>query len=114
MHEMFLNTYHVNVPYKVYWSIFTQESGLPPSDTYSICDTLAIKINHPERSIEESKKLETEKRSDSVSMFAYHEGDGRKGSNEVTSMLLTYVNNNNQPLDNLVLISDSCCGQNNN
>ncbi|KAJ8896344.1 hypothetical protein PR048_001688 [Dryococelus australis] len=49
--------------------------------------------------------------SDSVTMFTYHEGDG---NNEVTSMLLTYINNNNEPLDNLVLISDSCCGQNKN
>ncbi|KAJ8872983.1 hypothetical protein PR048_026599 [Dryococelus australis] len=52
--------------------------------------------------------------SDSVTMFAYHEGDGRKGNNEVTSMLLTYINNNNEPLDNLVLIGDSSCGQNKN
>ncbi|KAJ8892700.1 hypothetical protein PR048_005281 [Dryococelus australis] len=50
--------------------------------------------------------------SDSVSMFTYHEGDGRKGSNEMKSMLLTYINNNNEPLGNLVLISDNCCGQN--
>ncbi|KAJ8885977.1 hypothetical protein PR048_012183 [Dryococelus australis] len=54
--------------------------------------------------------------SDNVTVFTYHEGDGTKGSNEVTSMLLTYINNNNEPLDNLVLIliSDSCCGQNKN
>ncbi|KAJ8874078.1 hypothetical protein PR048_024919 [Dryococelus australis] len=49
---------------------------------------------------------------ESVTMFTYHEGDGRKGSNEVTSMLLTYTNNKNEPLDNFVLISDSFCGQN--
>ncbi|KAJ8892471.1 hypothetical protein PR048_005051 [Dryococelus australis] len=47
-------------------------------------------------------------------MFTYHEGDGRKGSNEVTSLLLTFINHNNEPLDNLVLISDSSCGQNKN
>ncbi|KAJ8896343.1 hypothetical protein PR048_001687 [Dryococelus australis] len=50
MHEMFLNTYQVNVPYKVYWN------------TCSICDTLAMKINNPEYSTEERKKLETERK----------------------------------------------------
>ncbi|KAJ8893584.1 hypothetical protein PR048_006184 [Dryococelus australis] len=63
---MFLNTYHVNVPYKVYWSIFTQEFnikfGFPRLYTCSICDTLALKINNPECSTEKRKKLETEKR----------------------------------------------------
>ncbi|KAJ8894664.1 hypothetical protein PR048_007328 [Dryococelus australis] len=51
---------------------------------------------------------------DSVTMFTYQEGDGRKDSNEVTSMLLTYINSNDEPLDNLVLISDNCCRQNKN
>ncbi|KAJ8878364.1 hypothetical protein PR048_018941 [Dryococelus australis] len=125
---MFLNSYHVNVPYKVYWNIS------------SICDTFAIKINNPECSTEERKKLETEKKkkkvhllraeafrkkkkvfrrqaragSDSVTLMFTYERDGRKDTNEVTSMLLTYTNNNNEPLDNLVLISDSCCGRNKN
>ncbi|KAJ8887489.1 hypothetical protein PR048_013704 [Dryococelus australis] len=44
--------------------------------------------------------------SDSVTMFTYHEGDGRKGSNEVTSMLLTYINNKNN------LWINFCHGQN--
>ncbi|KAJ8879840.1 hypothetical protein PR048_020457 [Dryococelus australis] len=133
-HEMLLNKYHVNVPYRVYWN------------TCYICDTLAIKINNPECSTEERNKkkkfrkqaragdivclsfdcmqdlplphLKTNavfySRSDSVTMFTYHEGDGRKGSNEVTSMLLTYINNNNEPFDNFVLISDCYCGQNKN
>ncbi|KAJ8884380.1 hypothetical protein PR048_016237 [Dryococelus australis] len=47
-------------------------------------------------------------------MFTYHQGDGRKDSNEITSVLLTYINNSNGPLHNLVLISASCCGQNKN
>ncbi|KAJ8876274.1 hypothetical protein PR048_024184 [Dryococelus australis] len=67
MLEMFLNTYHVNVLYKVYWSILTQKFnikfGFPRSDTCSICDTLATKINNPECSTEEREKLETEKKS---------------------------------------------------
>ncbi|KAJ8890299.1 hypothetical protein PR048_009807 [Dryococelus australis] len=131
-----------NVLYKEYWSMFTQafniKFGFPRSGTCSICDTLAIKINNPECSTEERKKLETETKvqnlplphlktnavfiavncgtmclvlmtwgSDSVTMFTYHEGDGRKGSNK-------YINNNNEPVDNLVLIRDSCCGQNKN
>ncbi|KAJ8890652.1 hypothetical protein PR048_010161 [Dryococelus australis] len=159
---MLLNTYHVNVTYKVYWSIFTQEFdikfGFPRSDTCSISDTL-----NPECSNEERKKLETEKKkkkkqllkaeafrkkifrrqaragnivylsfsymqnlplphlktnahnvfgvhdlgSDSVTMFTYHDGDGRKGNNKATSMLLTYINNSNEPLDNFILIDFS-------
>ncbi|KAJ8867044.1 hypothetical protein PR048_032906 [Dryococelus australis] len=153
---MFLNAYHVNVPYNVYSSIFTQEFnikfGFPRSNTCSICDILAIKINNSECSTEKRKKLETEKKgkrksyivdklglvilcenkfrfyshqlwcnvfgaydlgSDSVTMFTYNDGGGRKGSNEVRYMLLTYINNNNEPLDNLVLISDNICGQKN-
>ncbi|KAJ8891417.1 hypothetical protein PR048_003945 [Dryococelus australis] len=137
MHEMFLNTYHIIVPYKVYWSTFIQEFNIkfrfPRSDTCSICDTLAIKINNPECCTEKRKKLETELKyfvdklglvilcenkcrfyshrlwrnmfcvhdlgSDGVTMFTYHEGDGRKGRNKLTSMLLTYINHNNETVD---------------
>ncbi|KAJ8882451.1 hypothetical protein PR048_014259, partial [Dryococelus australis] len=166
---MFLNTYHINLPYKVYWSIIIQEFNIklkfPRSETCSICDTFALKINNPEKKLEIEKKVHLLKAesfrkkkkkfrrqaragnivcssfdymenlpllnlktnasstvvfgvhdlgSDRVTMFTYHEGDGRKGSNKVTSTLLTYINNNNEPLDNLVLISDSCCVQNKN
>ncbi|KAJ8885408.1 hypothetical protein PR048_011605 [Dryococelus australis] len=52
--------------------------------------------------------------SDSVTMFTYHEGDGKNGGDKVTYMLLNYINNNKEPLNVLVLISDGCCGQTKN
>ncbi|KAJ8898049.1 hypothetical protein PR048_003409 [Dryococelus australis] len=127
MHEMFLNTYHVNVPYKVYWSIFTQEFnikfGFSRSGTCSICDTLAMKINNLNL-LKRGKSLKQKIKVHLLNIEAFRKrkifcrqalaGDGRKGSNEVTSMLLTDINNNNEPLDNCVLISDNCCGKNKN
>lgn len=41
MHQHFLGLYHINVPYKSYWSIFNTFNihfGYPRSDTCAICD----------------------------------------------------------------------------
>lgn len=53
---------------------------------------------------------------DSVTMYRYCENEGRKGPNEVTSMLLDYLKNIpiEKLTDELVLISDGCPGQNKN
>nr|XP_022906884.1 uncharacterized protein LOC111418579 [Onthophagus taurus] len=49
-----------------------------------------------------------------VTMYTYHEGVGKKGSNDMTSMLLHYINSNEFTFKRLVLISDGCPGQNKN
>lgn len=50
-----------------------------------------------------------------VTMFTYHECDAKKGANEVTTLLFRYLRDLNGDLpEHLVLISDSCCGQNKN
>lgn len=51
--------------------------------------------------------------SNEAAMYTYTEDQAKKGSNDVTSMLLNYFNNNDL-CRNLVLISDSCPGQNKN
>jgi hypothetical protein len=49
-----------------------------------------------------------------AAMYTYHEGQAKKGANEVTSMLLHYLNNRALPSRNLVLFRDGCPGQNKN
>ncbi|CAH1380009.1 unnamed protein product, partial [Tenebrio molitor] len=49
-----------------------------------------------------------------AAMYTYHEGQAKKGANEVTSMLLHYLNNRALPSRNIVLFSDGCPGQNKN
>jgi hypothetical protein len=49
-----------------------------------------------------------------AAMYTYHEGQAKKGANEVTFMLLHYLNNRALPSRNLVLFSDGCPGQNKN
>lgn len=49
-----------------------------------------------------------------ATMYSYHEGQARKGTNEVTSMLLHYLNNIDLPCRNLILFSDGYRGQNKN
>lgn len=48
-----------------------------------------------------------------ATMYTYTEDQAKKGSNDVVSMLLNYFNNHDVSR-NLVLISDSCPGQNKN
>ncbi|KAJ4430866.1 hypothetical protein ANN_19457 [Periplaneta americana] len=49
MHKMFLGSYKINAPYKVYWRIFKEKFnisfGWPRSDTCTQCDTLNQQIN---------------------------------------------------------------------
>ena len=48
MHQHFLGLYHINIPYKAYWSIFRTFNihfGYPRSDTCATCDSLQQKIN---------------------------------------------------------------------
>ncbi|KAJ8883576.1 hypothetical protein PR048_015420 [Dryococelus australis] len=52
---------------------------------------------------------------DSVTMYSYCEHEGKKGPNEVTSMLLDKINHNREDeIKELVLTRDRCPGQNNN
>lgn len=51
--------------------------------------------------------------SNEATMYTYTEDEAKKGSIDVTSMLLNYFNTNNL-CRNLVLISDGCPGQNKN
>lgn len=51
---------------------------------------------------------------DSASMYVYTEDVAKKGSNDVTSMLLHYLNNTDLSKDHLVIFSDGCAGQNKN
>lgn len=51
---------------------------------------------------------------DSVKMYRYCEHEGRKGPNEVTSMILDYLNNIQTDCDDQVLLRDGCPGQNKN
>ncbi|PSN29740.1 hypothetical protein C0J52_27986 [Blattella germanica] len=48
MHRMFLDSYHINVSYQVYWLIFSTKFnikfGYPRSDTCSVCDSLQLSI----------------------------------------------------------------------
>lgn len=180
MHEMFIENFRLNIPYKLYWTVFTSEFnisfGYPRSDTCSICDSLEQKISSTALE-SDKKKLSLEKSlhlrkaeafrqkkrmfstqakagnimclsfdfmqnlplphlktntvfysrqlwynvfgvhnlgSEEVTMFTYHEGEGRKGANEVTSMLLHYLRNVGTTHNDLVLISDGCSGQNKN
>lgn len=50
---------------------------------------------------------------DEATMYTYLEGEGRKGSNDVTSMILHYLKNNIHNR-NIVIFSDGCPGQNKN
>ncbi|PSN40714.1 hypothetical protein C0J52_21668 [Blattella germanica] len=49
MHKMFLDQYHINVPYHVYWRTFNDKFniafGWPRSDTCTQCDTLNQQID---------------------------------------------------------------------
>jgi hypothetical protein len=50
-----------------------------------------------------------------VVMYTYHEGEGTRGQNDVTSMLLDYLKNNLlSDTSELWLFSDGCPGQNRN
>ncbi|KAJ8894652.1 hypothetical protein PR048_007316 [Dryococelus australis] len=48
MHELFVQEYHINVPYKAYWLVFKTFSvhfGFPWSDTCNLCDSMEQKMN---------------------------------------------------------------------
>lgn len=49
-----------------------------------------------------------------ATMFSYDETIGRKGQNEVASLLFHYLRSNDVTTTNLILISDGCAGQNKN
>lgn len=49
-----------------------------------------------------------------ATIYTYHEGVAKKGCNDVTSMILHYINNHQLTAKTLVLISDGCPGQNKN
>ncbi|CAH1103747.1 unnamed protein product [Psylliodes chrysocephalus] len=49
-----------------------------------------------------------------AAIYTYSEGTAKKGCNDITSMILHYINNHNFTSRNLVLISDGCPGQNKN
>lgn len=49
-----------------------------------------------------------------ATMFTYDETVGRKGQNEVASLLFKYLRSNDVTTANLILISDGCAGQNKN
>lgn len=51
---------------------------------------------------------------DSASMYLYHEGIGKKGQNDVTSLLFHHLKGLENPKEHLVLFSDGCSGQNKN
>lgn len=51
---------------------------------------------------------------DSASMYVYNEGTGKKGQNDVTSLLFHYLKGLQNPKEHLVLFSDGCSGQNKN
>ena len=50
----------------------------------------------------------------SASMYVYTEDVARKGANDVTSMILHYLNNTDLTHSHLVIFSDGCSGQNKN
>lgn len=177
MHQLFLDLYQINVPYKIYWNIFSEYNigfGYPRSDTCSICDQFNQKLNDPDsdkaqlaidkelhlrkaEAFRQKKRLYKEQArsgeilcisfdfmqnlplphlktnevfysrqlwynvfgvhnlgTNVVTMFTYHEGEAKKGANDVTSMLFQYLKGVAGEHRNLVLISDSCCGQNKN
>nr|CAH7751893.1 unnamed protein product [Callosobruchus chinensis] len=51
---------------------------------------------------------------DSACMYVYTEDVAKKGSNDVTSMLLHYLKNKDIVHDHLIIFSDGCSGQNKN
>lgn len=51
---------------------------------------------------------------DSASMYVYTEDVAKKGANDVTSMILHYLNNKDLRHSHLVIFSDGCSGQNKN
>lgn len=181
MHALFLDTYRIAVPYKVYWTIFTSKFnirfGVPRSDTCTMCDELLQKLNacsneDEKRHLNIQKELHLRKAeafyslkrkwkrkaregkatvlsfdfmqnlplphlqtnavffarqlwyyvfgvhdlsNDDVSLYVYHECVGKKGQNDVTSLLFHYLHSKSDDLeDDLVLISDGCSGQNKN
>ncbi|PSN29075.1 hypothetical protein C0J52_28073 [Blattella germanica] len=180
MHRMFLDSYHINVSYQVYWLIFSTKFnikfGYPRSDTCSVCDSLQLSIVEASSDTEKCQYL-TEKelhlaRADKffelkrlykkkaasgemtfisfdfmqnlplphirtcdvfysrqlwyyvfgihdigknqVFMNVYDELTGKRGQNNVTSMLLKYFNMIGAEHEHLVLMSDGCPGQNKN
>lgn len=181
MHSMFLTEHLINIPYKIYWKIFTTKFnikfGFPRSDTCAQCDSFQQKLTSENISDAEKVQLTMEKEihlrkaeafftlkkryqtqakageidcisfdfmqnlplphipsnpvfysrqlwyhvfgihnlgTDEAHIYTYTEGQARKGANDVCSMLLYFINNNNFATKNLVLISDGCPGQNKN
>lgn len=181
MHSLFLEQYHINVPYKIYWGVLKKYNisfGYPRSDTCSYCDSMELKIktamtDEQKQQLRNEKTLHLKKAeafkedkkaykakaqmgeilclsfdfmqnlplpyiktnavfyarqlwqfvfgihdlgSEVVTIYSYCEYIAKKGSNEVTSMLLDYLKNispEGRPSE-LVLISDGCPGQNKN
>lgn len=182
MHASFLKLYHINVPYRTYWSVmktFNIAFGYPRSDTCTICDSNRLS-QLSTQSVTEKSQLDVEyklhlKRAEaftkykqtyimrakegtvtcitfdfmqnlplphipsnvvyysrqlwynvfgvhnladgSATMYRYLEHEGKKGPNEVISMIFHFINNflpETQRCNELVLISDGCPGQNKN
>lgn len=60
MHKMFIEEYQINLPYKVYWSIFREYNigfSYPRSDTCNECDSFCQKLNDPSCSVVEKGRL---------------------------------------------------------
>lgn len=180
MYSLFVAEYKLNIPYKIYWSVFTKDFnikfGLPRSDTCAECDNINQKLNSQNISDEEKLQLSTTRElhlrkaeafhamkryyrekaqrnevtcisfdfmqnlplphiptnpvffsrqlwyyifgvhdlaTNDASIYTYYEGQCKKGSSDVISMLFHYLKN----LDcnrKLVLLSDGCPGQNKN
>ncbi|KAJ8876481.1 hypothetical protein PR048_020926 [Dryococelus australis] len=144
MHELFVQEYHINVPYNAYWLVFKTLSmnfGFPRSDICNLCDpmeqkmktadtqegscileiekALHLKIADAYRAAKKKHTLRENQGSihaelapssdnnwqlwynifgvhnlgeDSATMYRFCEREGKKGRNEVTSMLLDYIN----------------------
>lgn len=60
MHREFVLKYHINIPYKSYWTVFKTFNihfGYPRSDTCNMCDSLNSKIKAEERDFEKSQLI---------------------------------------------------------
>ncbi|KAJ8875844.1 hypothetical protein PR048_023746 [Dryococelus australis] len=100
MHEMFLNTYHVTVPYK-------RGKGLKQKNKVHLLKAEAFR--------KKKKIFRRQGQAGNIGETVFQcshimkEIEG-KGSNGVTSMMLTHINSNK----NLWITFDNCCGQNKN
>ncbi|KAI4454181.1 dna-directed rna polymerases i ii and iii subunit rpabc2 [Holotrichia oblita] len=76
MHSLFEEEYRINIPYKLYWKVFTTKFnikfGYPRSDTCAECDTFQQKLNSTSVTEEEKAEIRIRKELHQRKAEAFH------------------------------------------